>query len=216
MDKSQVNLKRIRALDYSKDPDPQHWKTINGSHVHLDGNGNYDGGAGSKFNGRHHYGPGWKQKASLMNRLAAALQAHECYQHVRDSWEEDKHPRDEDGRFTSSGSNGKMYSGLEISLKKSGLIKPGHIVEGPKPIIVTSLTEHAKRHGVTKKMAQHYIDHAFVRIKQTPDKYEYIADDGTVIAITPAGRVVSAWSKKDYDERHAALVREVRKWITEN
>lgn len=106
MDKSQVNLKRIRALDYSKDPDPQHWKTINGSHVHLDGNGNYDGGAGSKFNGRHHYGPGWKQKASLMNRLAAALQAHECYQHVRDSWEEDKHPRDEDGRFTA-GSQGK-------------------------------------------------------------------------------------------------------------
>lgn len=131
-------------------------------------------------------------------------------------WEESRHPRDDDGRFTSSGSNGKMYSGLEISLKKSGLIKPGHIVEAPKPIIVTSLTEHAKRHGVTKKMAQHYVDHAFVRIKQTPDKYEYLADDGTVIAITPAGRVVSAWSKKDYDERHAALVREVRKWITGN
>ena len=62
-----------RALDWAKDPDPDHWKTINGSHVHLDKNGNYDGGAGSKFNGRHHYGPGWKQKSALMNRLAAAL-----------------------------------------------------------------------------------------------------------------------------------------------
>lgn len=62
-----------RALDWVKDPDPDHWKTINGSHVHLDKNGNYDGGAGSKFNGRHHYGPGWKQKSALMNRLAAAL-----------------------------------------------------------------------------------------------------------------------------------------------
>ncbi len=62
-----------RALDYAKDPDPKHWKTINGSHVHLDKNGNYDGGAGSKFNGRHHYGPDWRQKSALMNRLAAAL-----------------------------------------------------------------------------------------------------------------------------------------------
>lgn len=67
--------KLARALDYARDPDPKHWKTINGSHVHLDGNGNYDGGAGSKFNGRHHYGPGWKEKTSLMNRLASALQA---------------------------------------------------------------------------------------------------------------------------------------------
>lgn len=29
-----------RALDWAKDPDPDHWKTINGSHVHLDKNGN--------------------------------------------------------------------------------------------------------------------------------------------------------------------------------
>lgn len=50
-----------RALDWAKDPDTRHWKTINGSHVHLDKNGNYDGGAGSKFNGRHHYGTGWKR-----------------------------------------------------------------------------------------------------------------------------------------------------------
>ncbi len=60
-----------RALDYAKDPDPKHWKTINGSHVHLDKNGNYDGGAGSKFNGRHHYGPGWKEKQSVSKRRSA-------------------------------------------------------------------------------------------------------------------------------------------------
>ena len=62
-----------RALDWQKDPNPEHWKTINGAKVHLDKNGNYDGGAGSKFNGRHHYGPDWRQKSALMNRLAAAL-----------------------------------------------------------------------------------------------------------------------------------------------
>ena len=62
-----------RALDWQKDPNPEHWKTINGAKVHLDKNGNYDGGAGSKFNGRHHYGPDWRQKSALMNRLAVAL-----------------------------------------------------------------------------------------------------------------------------------------------
>lgn len=41
--------------------------------MHLDKNGNYDGGAGNKFNGRHHYGPDWRQKTSLMNRLHQAL-----------------------------------------------------------------------------------------------------------------------------------------------
>lgn len=71
MDRTKENFRRI--LDWEKDPDQNHWRTINGSHVHLDKNGNYDGGAGNKFNGRHHYGPGWRQKTSLMNRLHQAL-----------------------------------------------------------------------------------------------------------------------------------------------
>lgn len=73
MDQTNKNLQRIRALDWNRDPNPNHWRTINGSHVHLDKNGNYDGGAGNKFNGRHHYGPNWKQKASLMESLTNAL-----------------------------------------------------------------------------------------------------------------------------------------------
>ena len=73
MDQTRFNLQRIRALDWERDPDPNHWRTINGSHVHLDKNGNYDGGAGNKFNGRHHYGPDWKQRASLMESLTNAL-----------------------------------------------------------------------------------------------------------------------------------------------
>ena len=40
-----------RALDYQKDPNPEHWKTINGAHVHKDENGNIDGGAGGALNG---------------------------------------------------------------------------------------------------------------------------------------------------------------------
>lgn len=66
-----------RVLDYAKDPNPEHWRTINGSKVHLDENGNYDGGAGGRFNGRHHYGPGWKDQknsaVSAMKNLANGL-----------------------------------------------------------------------------------------------------------------------------------------------
>lgn len=71
--RTKLLLRLARAFDYQKDPNPEHWRTINGAKVHLDKNGNYDGGAGSKFNGRHHYGPDWRQKSALMNRLAAAL-----------------------------------------------------------------------------------------------------------------------------------------------
>ena len=73
MNRLQCLIRLARALDYNRDPDPEHWKTINGAKVHLDKNGNYDGGAGGKFTGRHHYGPDWKQKTALTNRLANAL-----------------------------------------------------------------------------------------------------------------------------------------------
>ena len=74
MNRLQCLIRLARALDYNRDPDPKHWKTINGAKVHLDKNGNYDGGAGGKFNGNHHYGgPDWKQKTALMNKLTNAL-----------------------------------------------------------------------------------------------------------------------------------------------
>lgn len=44
-----------RATDtkgYPDDKNPAHWRKINGSPVHLDANGNIDGGAGGKFGGR--------------------------------------------------------------------------------------------------------------------------------------------------------------------
>ena len=51
------------TLLQEKDNNPDHWKTINGAHVHVDENGDYDGGAGGLFNGKHHYGKGYKEKA---------------------------------------------------------------------------------------------------------------------------------------------------------
>ena len=62
-----------RVLDYAKDPNPDHWRTINGSKVHLDENGNYDGGADGRFNGKHHYGPGWKEQQARRTRTKSVL-----------------------------------------------------------------------------------------------------------------------------------------------
>lgn len=74
MDKIKLLKRLTRALDsYSKDPNPNNWRTIRGSHVHLDKNGNFDGGAGGKFIGRHYYGKNYKQVTGLMNQLTGAL-----------------------------------------------------------------------------------------------------------------------------------------------
>jgi hypothetical protein len=44
-----------RTLDYEKDPNPDNWITIKGTHTHLE-NGKINGGAGGKFNGRGYTG----------------------------------------------------------------------------------------------------------------------------------------------------------------
>lgn len=44
-----------KTLDYQKDPNPDNWVTMKGSHVHLE-NGKIDGGAGGKFNGQSYKG----------------------------------------------------------------------------------------------------------------------------------------------------------------
>lgn len=83
---------------YPKDPDPDNWRTINGSHVHLE-NGKINGGAGGKFSGndwtgkvmhksdtraqeRSLFGSGWsvpeskseKEQRSYNKKIEEALQ----------------------------------------------------------------------------------------------------------------------------------------------
>ena len=48
-----IVLYGMRTLDYEKDPNPEHWRTISGAKVHLDNNGEIDGGAGGKFTGNY-------------------------------------------------------------------------------------------------------------------------------------------------------------------
>lgn len=48
-----IVLYGMRTLDYEKDPNPENWRTISGAKVHLDNNGEIDGGAGGKFTGNY-------------------------------------------------------------------------------------------------------------------------------------------------------------------
>lgn len=58
---------RVWDAGYPKDPNPDNWRTINGARVHVDGDGNADGGAGGKFNGNK-FGTDWRvgQRSALM------------------------------------------------------------------------------------------------------------------------------------------------------
>lgn len=108
--------------------------------------------------------------------------------------------------------NAKMYDEMTNRMKKEGLLKEGNSLEPPVHIAVKVMTPHAMRHGVNQEMAQHYIDTAIVRIRQSDDKFSYISDDGTAVIIDSAGRVVSAWSFKDYGPNHMKLWRELKEW----
>lgn len=69
---SKVLLMVAKAFDtkgYPDDKNPDHWRKINGSPVHLDANGHIDGGAGGKFKGTKF---GGVQKASQGSSKQAA------------------------------------------------------------------------------------------------------------------------------------------------
>lgn len=67
---SKVLLMLAKAFDtkgYPDDKNPDHWRKINGSPVHLDANGHIDGGAGGKFKGKK-FGESKKSSGSNYSR----------------------------------------------------------------------------------------------------------------------------------------------------
>lgn len=62
---------RILDAAHTKDPNPENWRTINGARVHVDSDGNADGGAGGKFNGNK-FGEDWRagERSALMQAAA--------------------------------------------------------------------------------------------------------------------------------------------------
>ena len=75
MDCTEINKRRLMACEdgWPKDPNPENWRTINGAKVHLNKKGQYDGGAGGKFNGKYHWGPGWQQQNKNVKTMAELL-----------------------------------------------------------------------------------------------------------------------------------------------
>lgn len=67
---------RILDDDYPKDPNPENWRTINGAKVHLDGDKNIDGGAGSKFN-KKKFGSNFSAQEGFSGEYVAPKTNHE-------------------------------------------------------------------------------------------------------------------------------------------
>ena len=139
---------------------------------------------------------------------------------VRDSADfESKHPRAANGEFGKSDikskptsnnndlknkeDNGNIYLRLNEVMKSKEILNAGETIEKPEPIKIKSMNPHAgermAKHEITQEEAQNYINNALVRIRQSSDKYEYIAKDGTSI-ILEAGRLITAYPLKDYDD----------------
>lgn len=71
---AKLKMENIFTSDasYPKDPNPENWRTINGSHVHLE-NGKIDGGAGGKFHGKVWMG----KKTTIAPHQQQGFKAHE-------------------------------------------------------------------------------------------------------------------------------------------
>lgn len=169
-------IRTVRDQTYPKDPNPEHWKTINGSHVHMDKNGNYDGGAGGKFNGRHHYGPNWRQKAALMNRLTAAL-----HKGIK--------PQNVVPKATNQGNNGgKSRNGAIINTGKG---------QNPKPREPSSMGEWAtelKKYGadvnfskINDKVGMANAKEIYEVISENPKIANFINKYGVIVDAKPLG-----------------------------
>ena len=104
----------------------------------------------------------------------------------------------------SSKSNGNVYSIIEDKLRNervdgNPLLHLGEKVMKPEPIKLKSMNPHTFKHNMSLIEAQKFVDEALIMLKQSKDKNVYIAKDGTAIVISPNGRVITAYSLKEYD-----------------
>ena len=156
MNRLQCLIRLARALDYNRDPDPEHWKTINGAKVHLDKNGNYDGGAGGKFTGRHHYGPGWKQKTALMNKLTSALRSGVTQKQAQGNQAGNSPSQNVASKATSNGGgNGTIKTEKEYEIEISNIKQDyDKVLHDPNATIADKQAAFAKVKAVCVEAAQ--------------------------------------------------------------
>lgn len=147
-------------------------------------------------------------------------------------WNEDDHPRDKGGKFTSGGgendlnslaedvniklSNAKRYPGLTKKLKDLGLASPNDEAMEPVRIQIVDPGIHGreqlKSRGVTLEEAQSFVDNAFIMFKQSSDKYLFISDDGSSVVIEN-GRLSTVYPRWKYDLRQLKKIEVIKEWM---
>lgn len=147
-------------------------------------------------------------------------------------WNEDEHPRDKDGKFSSTGGNSNLNSSVEdvkIKLAKAkkypeltrqlqslGLASPRDEAMEPVRIQIVDPgihgTEQLKSRGVTLDEAQSFVDNAFIMFKQSSDKYLFISDDGSSVVIEN-GRLSTVYPRWKYDPRQLKKIEVIKEWM---
>ena len=91
------------------------------------------------------------------------------------------------------------------------------LADSPEPIVIEEVSKHAeermKERGITKAVAQSYIDYAIVMFHQREGaRRMYVAKDGNSIVFVEGRMLISAYSSFDFDIGMKRLISEVEKY----
>lgn len=109
-----------------------------------------------------------------------------------------------------------LYSKLDTALKHMGLIQGASILLKPKRIEIIEISSHALQRftdrQTTQAIAQSYIDDALVMIRESKDKYEFIAPNGSSV-ILEYGRLLTVIPEPFFTEKQKKKVEVIMRWL---
>lgn len=136
-------------------------------------------------------------------------------------WKKTKNPSPQEGKSNLASKRIKkatpeICKKIDDALRSKGLIKGDSRVLPPDRILISQISPHAQQRfadrNATKAMAQHYVDTAFIRIQESPDKYAYIAGDGTSVVIEN-GKLITVIPRKDYNPDQERRLEVILEWM---
>lgn len=147
-------------------------------------------------------------------------------------WNEDEHPRDKNGKFSSAGGNSNLNSSAEdVNIKLAKAKKYPELTKQLQSLGLASAHDEAMelvriqivdpgihgskrlaKRGITLADAQSYVDNAIVMFKQSADKYLFIADNGSSVVIV-GGRLSTAFPASWYDEKQLRKIEVIKEWM---
>lgn len=147
-------------------------------------------------------------------------------------WNEDEHPRDKNGKFSSAGGNSNLNSSAEdVNIKLAKAKKYPELTkqlqslglayahdEAMEPVRIQIVdpgihgSKRLAKRGITLADAQSYVDNAIVMFKQSADKYLFIADNGSSVVIV-GGRLSTAFPASWYDEKQLRKIEVIKEWM---